>query len=375
MDQLACLVLLGPRGASKAEGWVYEGQLAATLDLVERLQAVPQVARITLMAPDLSDFPLQRQSKLALEQTSPSKFEFGPTLLSWAEAQQGMALAYFGGASAPLLTPGKLAPLVDLLLQEDGPQAITNNKYSSDWLLMRQIHGAEDFLAGLESDNPLGWGLENQVGLQVHGLAPGSMSRTDIDTPWDLLMLKDHPEVGPVLSDWLSTVDSELSERVAGIKNLLATPAQTLMVIGRSSAATWSMLEKRTQVWTRWLVEERGMLASGRFRRGEVKSLIANHIERVGLAPFMAEAASMSDGLLWDNRVWLACSGGWPDRGQRFAADLGWRDELHDRRLLELVSAVEPLDSLVVCGGHGVVSGGLMALLDNLPGGDYQPSR
>jgi hypothetical protein len=179
-------------------------------------------------------------------------------------------------------------------------------------------------------------------------------------------MLLDHPSVGPNLGFWLDQVDARALTSVQQIRNLLATAASTLMVIGRSSATAWSQLEQQTQVWTRLLVEERGMLASGRFRRGEVKSVVANYIGHVGIDEFVREISHMADGVLWDNRVWLAASGGWPAKHERFAADLGWGNELSDSRLHRLVEAIEHTDIPILCGGHSVVSGGLMAMLDGV---------
>ena len=117
------------------------------------------------------------------------------------------------------------------------------------------------------------------------------------------------------------------------------------------------------------------MLASGRFRRGEVRSLVADYIELRGVDEFIEQAADWADGILWDTRVWLAASGGWPERGERFAADLGWAEEVKDVRLSELIQALGSAQLPIICGGHGVVSGGLLAMLDSLGGEAHQPSR
>lgn len=364
MKKIACLILIGPPGGSAAEAWVHKGQLAASLDLLERLRSAPSFGEVTVMCPEPAQLPLAPTDDVRVEKSTQQDFAFGSTLLGWAQAQPSGPLAYFGGSSAPLLSGARLEALADDLLDEQGPQVITNNRFSSDWVMLKGINGAEEFLASLESDNPLGWGLQNQVGFSVEDLPASSASRTDIDTPMDLLMLAEHPSVGPNLQAWLDQVDDQNLLPVKRLRRLLATPATTLMVIGRSSAAAWGQLEAQTQVWTRLFVEERGMLASGRLRRREVRSMIAKYIESVGVGQFIDEVAEMADGLLWDNRVWLAATGGWPAKDQRFAADLGWLDDLKDERLRELTKAVLQADIPILCGGHGVVAGGLMALLE-----------
>jgi hypothetical protein len=106
-----------------------------------------------------------------------------------------------------------------------------------------------------------------------------------------------------------------------------------------------------------------------------VKSLVTDHIEIVGISKFIEEVGRLADGLLWDSRVWLAAGGGWPSQAQRFAADLGWLDDVTEERLSELGAAIRDASIPIICGGHGVVAGGLMALLDTLEDETYQPSR
>ena len=56
----------------------------------------------------------------------------------------------------------------------------------------------------------------------------------------------------------------------------------TILVAGRVSSATWRYLERETACSTRVFSEERGMRASGRQARGEVRSLLGYHLERWG---------------------------------------------------------------------------------------------
>jgi hypothetical protein len=74
----------------------------------------------------------------------------------------------------------------------------------------------------------------------------------------------------------------------------------------------------------------------------------------------------MTDAVLWDTRVWMAGHGGWPPASERFAADLGWADQVEDRALRELTEAVNEAPIPILTGGHGVVAGSIYALVETL---------
>jgi hypothetical protein len=103
--------------------------------------------------------------------------------------------------------------------------------------------------------------------------------------------------------------------------------------------------------------------------RGEVRSLIGGLMDRIGPAAFLRDLASMADGVIWDTRVWMAQRGPWPPASDRFSADLGWLGEIGDPALRALSEAVEAAPLPVVTGGHGVVAGGLLALLEVIESG------
>jgi hypothetical protein len=116
----------------------------------------------------------------------------------------------------------------------------------------------------------------------------------------------------------------------------------------------------------RVFAEERGMRASGRQERGEVRSLLADYLERVGVDGFFDELAQLVDGVLFDNRVILAARGLWPSAADRFNSDLYQWDRVEDPFLRRLTQAAAEARVPVVLGGHSVVAGGLMALVEAL---------
>jgi hypothetical protein len=196
-------------------------------------------------------------------------------------------------------------------------------------------------------------------------------TRADVDTPTDLLLLIRHPDLGPSVRRFLESAPPRLLGHVDSLLGVLTTPARTLAVIGRSTSHLWRMLERKTQIWVRLFVEERGMLASGRVTRGEVRSLIGEALDAWGPREFVRRLAETSDAALWDTRVWLATRGPWPPESDRFAADLGWPDEVQDPGLRDLTAEISEAEIPILTGGHGVVAGSALALLEALP--DLEP--
>ncbi|MER3513440.1 MAG: hypothetical protein C4310_02755, partial [Chloroflexota bacterium] len=74
---------------------------------------------------------------------------------------------------------------------------------------------------------------------------------------------------------------------------VLARQGGHVLVAGRIGAATWRDLETRTACWVRVFAEERGMAASGRLVRGEVRSLVGAYLSLVGPAAFFETLASL----------------------------------------------------------------------------------
>jgi len=361
------LIMLPPSGASRAEQWVAQGRTVAALDLTSQFAALGDVATISLIAGEAEDRAALQALGATLVQEAETPFHFGRTLVRFLVKTGITRLAYFGGASAPLVGLDALGEVFREVLGSEEPTAVVNNLYSTDWAVLnhaqRLVPSAERF----PTDNPLGWVMERELGFRVRALEPSAASRADIDTPSDLLLLNRHHGLGPHLAQFLSSAPDEATRRVERLRQVLRTPGKTLTVIGRSSAHVWAALERRTQVWTRFFVEERGMLASGRMDRGEVRTLIGELVELWGAEEFVSRLSAMSDAALWDTRVWMAHRGTWPSPADRFAADLGLVDDVQDAALRTLTRAIRGATIPILAGGHGVVSGGLLALLAALP--------
>jgi hypothetical protein len=363
------LIMIAPHGPSPGEKWVSLGIQAAALDLIQRLQELRNEHEIYVLAAEEEDRILaQRHGAIPLESKKES-FHFGQALVKFIQENDLKSMAYFGAGSAPLTPREIFAEGVDQILHSKVPLAVVNNLHSTDWAIFNTIAEIQGIAQRLPSDNQIGWVFQNELGYEVKDLPISATTRADIDTPSDLLMIQDHPNLGANLQNFLSIQEVPYRERVAKIRKVMTTPASHLTLIGRASSRVWQEIEKRTQIWTRLFVEERGMVASGRMDRGEVRSLLAELVTQWGPEAFVEYLGSISDGVLWDTRVWMAHQGGWPSKADRFAADLGREDEIIHGPLKALTEAVNRAPIPILTGGHGVVAGGLLALLESIPPG------
>jgi hypothetical protein len=368
MKPIPAVLMTPPAGPSPSEQWMADGRRAASLDLLNILSRVEAIGPIYVLAADEKDRDLLSSAGAEVIEEQDDVFHFGNALAGIAGELGEPCLAYFGGASAPLLQGPLLDQAIDILCEAKHPTAVVNNLHSTDWGLLNATHVLAGLADRLPADNPLGWILEREAGFTVHALEPCAATRTDLDTPADLLLLSGHPSLGEELAHFLEKVPGVLKHRIGNLQSVLASPGSTLIVIGRSSSDAWRQLERGTQIWVRLFVEERGMSASGRMQRGEVRSLLANRLEDVGPETFIEELSSLGDAVLWDTRVWMAHRGKIPGAADRFAADLGWVDQIDDPPLRRLTHAVNQASIPIVTGGHGVVSGGVYALVEGKAG-------
>lgn len=355
-----------PIGSSPAERWVAGGIRGAAADLIERLRGMGENIQLYALTPEEQD--LDFLSALTVRPTiSPrTDFHFGKALLDFAHEKGTRCVIYFGAGSAPLLDSEVIEGALERVLRSNTPLGVVNNVHSTDWAIFQTGTAFELLRERLPSDNQIGWVLANEAGYQVDALPPNAASRCDIDTPTDLCMISRHPRLGGHLKAYLLERSAEGVAKIDTICSILKKPASTLSLIGRCSAHLWQELERRTQIWVRVFVEERGMLASGRLARGEVRSLLAEILEQWGPEAFVDYLSQISDAVLWDTRVWMGHLGIWPTDADRFALDLGWPGSIETPALRDLAKAIVSARIPIVSGGHGAVAGGLYALLESL---------
>jgi hypothetical protein len=154
------------------------------------------------------------------------------------------------------------------------------------------------------------------------------------------------------------------SSHLDAFLEVLRREASQIVVAGRVSSWTWRLLEQHTRAWVRVFAEERGMRASGRQARGEVRTLLGDYLDHVGVERFFESLEPMADAILLDNRVILAGRGIWPCDADRFHADLLMDTQIADPFLRALTLAARTAPMPVVMGGHSLVAGGLAVLLE-----------
>lgn len=361
-ETLPLLIMTGVSEDSEPERMVSEARQAATLDLVERALALPSLGPI-VVATNSPDFALRLAGfPVNVELDSPDEaFHFGRRLAGLVACYGMERCFYMGGGAGPLLPAADMATIAQELLAADR-LLITNNFYSSDFAAFGPTSVLLDHPRP-DNDNELGWLLGEDAGLPVRELPRSGATQFDIDTPIDLLTLATHPGAGPHTRACLDSMTLDTSALDVALPLMLDRDA-TILVAGRVSSATWSYLERETACSTRVFSEERGMRASGRQARGQVRSLLGYHLDAVGFVRFFEALATMGQAVFLDNRVIFAHRGTWPTAADRFHSDLRQIAQISDPFVRALTEAAMDAPVPVIMGGHSLVSGGMYALVE-----------
>ena len=361
-ETLPLLIMTGVSEGSEPERMVSQTRQAITLDLVERALTVPSLGPIVVatnsdaFARRLAGFPVE------VELDPPGEpFHFGERLAALIDGYDMDRCFYMGGGAAPLLPASDMAKIADDMLDADR-LVIANNFYSTDFAAFGPTSVLLDY-PPLENDNGLAWLLGEDAGFSIRELPRTGLTHLDVETPMDLLTLAVHPGVGPHTRTCLDSLALDTSHLDASLPLMLDRDA-TILVAGRVSSALMSYLERETACSTRVLSEERGMRASGRQARGEVRSLLGYHLEAVGFTRFFEELATMGQAIFLDNRVILAHQGLWPSAADRFYSDLRQPEEISEPFTRALTEAAMAAPVPVIMGGHSLVSGGLYVLIE-----------
>ena len=361
---------VGGVGGSPVEEMTAAARRAAALDTLERALATGVFAYAVLVA-DAADGLEALPPGVRLD-VDPGPFHFGRRLAGVVERFDLRSVVYFSGGSVPLLPAQEFVGIAQELGRGEG-KVVANNYYSADLVAFWPA----DALRRIDLpaiDNPLARLLAEQAGLAVCMLPRSVASQFDIDSPAELGILTLVGGAGPrlqaLLDDW--RLDVSLYRRILPL--FVSCTAQVL-VAGRSSSRVWQYLEQRTACRVRFFAEERGMQADGRIGGGhqpeadpplaDVRSLVGFYLAVVGVQRFFATLAELADAAFLDSRVILAHLGLQPTRADRFLSDLGRYEEIEDPFLRELTEGAARAAIPVALGGHSVVSGGLMALIEH----------
>ena len=381
LSQLGAVIMVGGAGDSPQERLVLAAQRASAIDLIDVLQGLG-LQRIILAAPTTDWLPADLDV-IRDQDDQDRPFHFGERLAGLIEQYALEPVLYFGGASAPLLDSSFGSMMLGLLEQAMSESSasipshivLTNNLHSSDWAAISRVEEALPIIRQAARDNSLAWLMQESGEYSVRvlsGVRPATSM--DLDTPTDLALLARHPDVNYALRGVLS---DELLTRipVEPVIKVLAREGSTVALIGRVAPLAWQALNKATRCWTRVIAEERGMVASGKLERGEVRSVLVPWSKARGLDGLFEDLAGLADAAIFDSRVFFAAQGLEPDAADRFASDLFWVDQICDPWVKSFTQAAANARIPILLGGHSLVGGGLYVLAEIMANANLELKR
>lgn len=355
----ALVMYSGGVGGSAVEELVALARTAAGLDGLERALSTGRFGPAVFVTdrPETArDLPAGVELLRA-----PAPFHFGRAFAALVAERGYERVLYLGAGAVPLLSAAEYAAIADRL--EQAPVVVSNNFYSADLIAFAPA-AALAAVPPPASDNPLARLLHDHAGLPSAPLPRTIATQFDIDTPTSLTILAAHGGAGPRLARVLC--DAVLPvERFRAAARVFIHRERTALVAGRVGSHVWQFLERQTACRVRLFAEERGMQADGREEAGLARSLLGMHLQAVGFDRWFAALAELGDAAFIDTRVLTAHARVFPSREDRFLSDLGEPDRLIDPFLRELTAGAAAAPMPVLLGGHALVSGGLMALMQS----------
>lgn len=332
-----------------------EVRRAAAVDLVEKL-AGESSFQVVVVSDDHQVLAEARKLLCKAWDTSGGAFR-------WLNVVQDVVHAYarpdedvlvLGGCAAPLLQAGALAELAQSLASGEVWQ---NNRLSPDMVMWKPA-SAVSAVESCQNDNEFGYALEQQAGLSVRFFPSDLGFRFDLDTPVDALLAAASFACGPRLRKAVVNWGQQVPiERVRAVLHRSDYPDVAL--IGRVNPVEAERFGQAIGVRVRIFSEERGMKALGRVERGEVRSLLGSLVEAVGWKRFFELLGEQVQCALFDTRVILEHFGVRVSEEERYAADLGWMEQVRNPFLRELAQAALDAPIPVLMGGQSLVGGGL----------------
>jgi len=365
---LVALVLwMKSGGDSEGEGMVSRAMEANVLDHVERASRVEAIGPIIVVTDSpnlvetLHDSPAIVETGADLE-----VLPFGENLASviekYSKKHSFDGLLYMGGGSGVFMEGEDLMRLTRAV--RTSPEILfVNSFYSTDFAGFGRAFSLEA-LRRCQSDNQIGWVLGREEGRETRVLPPGLMTRFDIDTPADLMILKVHPPRSPHLSEILSSLSIDVSP-VYQLMDVLVRREASVMVMGRVTPEAALFFDKETACHLRFYIEERGLKARKERGNGETWSLAGLCLERIGALAFFETLSAHLEGVILDSRVLFHHLELQPLRRDRFFSDLLRPGEITDPSVRRFTEEALESPIPILLGGHTLVSGGLYALAES----------
>ena len=246
------------------------------------------------------------------------------------------------------------------LLSGGGNKVITNNLYSADMTAFAPAD-ALDRIPLPTIDNPMPRLLRDHAGLEAVVLEKSIDTMLDIDTPTDLAVLSLYPHLPEKLRSAMAATELQKSQLRRAIACFTDKEAR-VTVAGRVNSYVWARLETDTACRCRVVSEGRGMRAEG--LGGGGGSVMGYLLESLGAKGFFDKLAEMGDVAFLDSRVLFRHMGKSFSKADRFYSDMLEPEEISDPWLREFSVRAREAAIPVVLGGHSLVSGGMLALID-----------
>jgi len=380
--KLDILIMAGKKNKSEPVKMVSRAIELSTKDTINKFLEIKEkeknIGKIILSTNSEVLINELKEKSIIIEPDKPQKkFHFGKKLKELINKYKIEKLFYMGGGSGVLLKIEDLKNIIKTVLDKDNivnklnkervsdkkKILITNNLYSTDFIAFSPaniVNSIELF----SNDNEIAWILKNNCNFKDISLHRNAATQLDIDTPIDLLTIKNHPALSKNVKNYIESLDINTTKIEEALK-YFAIEDSNVLIAGRTNSTVWSYLENNTACRVRLFAEERGMRASGRQKRGEVRSLLGFFIQEFGIKKFFEIISKIADAAFIDSRVILSHFKMWPSDNDRFYSDLLKPEKISEPFLREFTYEALNASIPIVLGGHSLVSGGLYALVES----------
>jgi hypothetical protein len=338
---------------------------ASACDLVQSLQPLVSTTIVVCSQDSSLAFESVGASVRAVVETE--SFHFGETLKQIIRDFELSSVVYFGSGSGTLLTSKQLADIVGFARRTQ-TEALFNNYYSCDFAAFTDTSSLLQ-LPLPATDNGLGFLLSDH-GVKCYSLPRSLATQFDLDTPIDLLLLKEAARGGARLQAFL-TMQQFDHPSLQKISALLVERTALVYLVGRVSPVTWQAFEQQVACRTAGMIEGRGMKAYA----DRQPPVLANLFHQRGFAEFFRALEKSADAAIIDSRPLLARHGVLPSPHERFSCDLFRVSELGDPIWIEFAQRAIDCSIPILLGGHSLVSGGLYLLSEICWKGRNLPRR
>jgi hypothetical protein len=358
------VVFCGGMTGSPAEDAFAQALQACALDTLSEASGIGSFELLILVVDAQAERGLRNQLPAGVEvDVDPpgQAFHFGSRLSSVIE-RYGLERPVYVGCGLPLVKADELAAVASALTRYERA-VVANNFFSAD--LIGFVPGSVLESVRLpDNDRIVPRLLRDEGGLPNKELPRTPANQFDLDTPGDLAVLAYAGGAGRNLQAHIEAQRVDTS-RLALASKLFTDRDAEVVVAGRVGSQTWQYLESETACRVRLFAEERGLQAAGRDLNGEARSLVAYHLEAVGMTRFFDELAQMGQAAFIDTRPLFAHSGLKPSRQDRFLSDAMEPDAIADAWVQEFTAAACEARIPVVLGGSSLVGAGVQLLSES----------